>query len=279
DNRTVKLWSVEGRQPQSLLSNETFNDVGFSNDGKLIATYSGEWDNRTAKLWSVEGKQPQSLLFNETFNYALFSNDGKLIATFSKGLDNQKVNGGSSDNQTVKLWTRDGKELDSFPPNEKIHQIEFSPDGKLIATLNRSNYTVKFWKLAENQLKPLPEPVNLEQYSFNLNKVQFSPDSKLIATFNNNQVIQVWNRDGKKLARLNFNESIEQMSFSPNSKILAISSKNKALILWNLKQEDWEASDLKKLVEKACEKVGNYLRNKPETESDKHLCDDIGTQK
>lgn len=254
----------------------------------MIATYSGERDNRSVKLWSVEGTQLQPLFAGEKFNKVSFSDDGKLIATFSKGSDNQKVNPGtsnnqkvnreSSDNQTVKLSTRDGKPLASFPTDEKIDWVNFSPDGKLIATFNDS--TVKFWQLAEDKLTPLQEEVRLDLYSYA--KVTFSPDSQLIATVNNNKVIQLWNRDGKELANFDFNESIEQMSFSPDSKILAISRNNKAPILWYLKQADWEhqsKAGLKELMNQACEKVGNYLKNKPEKDSDRDLCKNISTQK
>jgi WD40 repeat protein len=264
-----------------LLSNEKFDIVSFSEDGKLIATHSGKQDNITAKLWRIEGKQLQPLLSKEKFNSVGFSKDGKLIATFpkvsdskvseTKGSDSKKVNSGSSDDQRVKLWSREGKELASFPSKEHIDYLEFSPDGKLIATTNQKNYTFKLWKLAEQKLQPLQEGKFI--------KKEFRPDSKLMATANNNNTVQIWNQEGKELAHLNLNNSINSLSFSPDGKILAIVSNDKTAIMWYMKRDDWEKlsrTELKELVKKACGVVGNYLKRKPKDNSDRILCPDIG---
>ncbi|MDY6786363.1 MAG: hypothetical protein SW833_28265, partial [Cyanobacteriota bacterium] len=283
ENQTVQLWSIEGKQIQRLLSNETFNDASFSDNGKFIVTERREEENQTVQLWSVEGKPIQRLLSNETFNDASFSDNGKFIVTLSQDLDNEKTdrrnsinqenNRGSSDRPTVKLWSRDGKELASFPTGEKIDDLKFSPDNKLITTFDFKDNTVKFWTLAEDKPKALQE-VRLADTS----GVEFSPDSQLIATVNYNRAIQLWNRDGQELARLDFNDPIKQIKFSPDSKRLAISRENKAPILWKLKRDDWERQSkegLNTLMNQACEKVKIYLKNKPKKDSDRDLCDGI----
>ncbi|MFB2881602.1 toll/interleukin-1 receptor domain-containing protein, partial [Floridanema aerugineum] len=116
ENQRVKIWNWEGKPLESLPFDHQFNDIRFSDDRKLIATFSGEWDNRTAKLWSVEGKQPQRFLSNETFNGVDFSNDGKLIATYS----------GEWDNRTVKLWSVEGRQPQSLLSNETFNDVGFS---------------------------------------------------------------------------------------------------------------------------------------------------------
>jgi WD40 repeat protein len=159
-----------------------------------------------------------------------------------------------------------------FPPNEKFDYLKFSPDGKLIATSNQNNYTFKLWKLAEQKLQPLQDG--------EFNTYEFSPDSKLIATANNNNnTVQIWNQEGKELAHLNLNNSIQSLSFSPDGKILAIASNDKTAIMWYMKRDDWEKlsrTELKELVKKACGVVGNYLKRKPKDNSERILCPDIG---
>jgi hypothetical protein len=57
--------------------------------------------------------------------------------------------------------------------------------------------------------------------------------------------------------------------------MIAYSSSDKIVILWNI-----EDLRLNKLMQDACNWVQDYLKNNSEVEeSDKHLCDGVGTQK
>jgi WD40 repeat protein len=68
-----------------------------------------------------------------------FSADGKLIAT------------ASADN-TVKLWSLEGKELQTLRGHlDGINSVIFSPDGKMIAT-GSTDKTVKLWNLEGKKL-------------------------------------------------------------------------------------------------------------------------------
>ncbi len=313
-NKTGKLWSVEGKQLKRLLPNEKFDSPYFSPNGKLVATYSNDGNNSTLKLWSIEGKQLKRFLPNETFNDVSFNDpSGKLVATYSKDKDgnnsivklwsadgkplkhftvkeqfdslNMSPDGrliatykSSGSNTTVKLWSVDGKPIQLFPPNEKIETLQFSPDGKLIATCsencngNWDNPTVKLWKLEDNKPRYLQTLSNVRGY-----RVRFSPDNKTIAAVVGNNRVKLWSKDGKELATLKLNSLIADLSFSPDGKILAIATANNKVTVWHLNLNQWMSQSqkgLEDLVEQACQKVGNYLKNSA-PESDRTLCDGI----
>jgi WD40 repeat protein len=308
-NKPGKLWSVEGKQLKRLLPNEKFDYSYFSPNGKLIATYSLSGNNRTYKLWSIEGNQLKRFLPNETFNKVSFSNpSGKLVATYSKDGDNSTVKLWSADgkplkhftvkeqfdslkvspdgrliatdkssgsNRTVKFLSVDGKPIEIFPPNEKIDDLQFSPDDKLIATFsgNWDNRTVKFWKLGDKK------PGNLLAVNHvRGDKVKFSPDNKTIAAAVGNNSVKLWSQDGKELATLKLNGSINRLSFSPDGKILAVATADNKVTVWHLNLNQWMSQShkgLEELVEQACQQVGNYLKDSA-PESDRTLCDGIG---
>jgi WD40 repeat protein len=307
-NKTGKLWSVEGKQLKRLLPNETFDYSYFSPNGKLIVTFSWSGNNRTYKLWSLEGNQLKRFLPNETFNDVSFSDsNSELVATYSKDGDNSTVKLWSADgkplkhftvkeqfdslevspdgrliateppsesNSTVKFWSVDGKPIQLFPPNEKIDHLQFSLDSKLIATFsgNWDSSTVKFWKLEGQEPRNLLTVSNVRGYN-----VKFSPDNKTIAAAVGNNRVQLWSQEGKELATLKLNSSIADLSFSPNGKILAIATADKKVTVWHLNLNQWMSQSqkgLEELVEQACQKVGNYLKNSA-PESDRTLCDGI----
>ncbi|HAJ58483.1 MAG TPA: type IV secretion protein Rhs [Cyanobacteria bacterium UBA8543] len=269
-NQTGKLWSIEGKQLKRFLPNETFNAVSLDNpNGKLIATSNKDENNSIVKLWSADGKQLKHFTANEKFDALDLSPDGRLIATYNL----------SGSNRTVKFWSVDGKPIELFPPDEKFIFLQFSPDGKLIATFSGGNWndlTVKFWKLEDQKPRYLTTVSNVPG-----DNVKFSPDNKTIATAIGNNSVKLWSQDGKELATLKLNNSINNLSFSPNGKILAIATADKKVSVWHLNLNQWMIQShkgLEELVEQACQKVGNYLQDSA-PESDRTLCDDIERHK
>ncbi|MDY6803482.1 MAG: hypothetical protein SXA11_06700 [Cyanobacteriota bacterium] len=146
---------------------------------------------------------------------ASFSPDGELIATAS--YDN-----------TVKLWSRDGEELQTLRGHEgRVYTVSFSPDGKLIATASYDN-TVKLWSREGKLLQ------TLRGHEKPVRGVSFSPDGKLIASASYDNTVKLWSREGKLLQTLRGHEgSVWGVSFSPDGELIASASEDETIKLWS----------------------------------------------
>jgi WD40 repeat protein len=224
DDKTVKLWSVEGKELSTLKGHTDWvRGVSFSPDGKTLATAS---DDKTVKLWSVEGKELSTLKGHTDWVRGVsFSPDGKTIAT-------------ASNDKTVKLWSVEGKELSTLTGHtDWVNSVSFSPDGKTIATASNDK-TVKLWSVEGKELS------TLKGHNDEVNSVSFSPDGKTIATASNDKTVKLWSVEGKELSTLTgHTDWVNSISFSPDGKTLATASKDKTVKLWSV--EGKEVSTLK----------------------------------
>lgn len=272
DRQIGKLWEIKGQTLSPLLTQESFDTLTFSQNGKLLMTRNDGENSTKVKLWKWENQEIRPFLVQETFIHAAWSQDGNLIATFT---DPQEMNRSGSNRHRsnkpiIKLWTGDGKEILTFPNTAEIQDLQFSPDGQLIATFNSTSRTAQVWKVVKNELQLIVEDIRIDDFS---SKVVFTRDSSIMATVNGQNLIQVWDRKGQEMANLYLNEPIQEISFSSDGKTLAILRNNQAPMLWSLKKEELSTASLEYLVQKACQRVGNYLKNK--TSDDRTLCDNV----
>ncbi|QDL11352.1 hypothetical protein DP113_28660 [Brasilonema octagenarum UFV-E1] len=295
-DNTVKLWNRKREQVGTLIGHQdVVSSVVFSPDGKTIATASLD---KTVKLWNQEGKERKTLTgHQDVVNDVVFSPDGKILASAS--LD-----------KTIKLWNLETNE----PPrtlsghSSDVFSVVFSPDGKTLASAS-SDKTVKLWNLKGDEL-----PRTLSGHQSWVNSVVFSPDGKTLATASSDNKVKLWNLKGEPLRTLSGHSSdVFSVVFSPDGKTLATASLDNTAKLWNLKGEllhtlslseyDHKGPrsvvfshdgktlatvagfsiilrdfDLDTLMSSACDSVGDYLKYSKEVEdSDRHLCDGIGT--
>jgi WD40 repeat protein len=261
-DKTIKLWNLDtGKEIRTLRGHDSYvNGVSFSPDGKTLATGS---EDKTIKLWNLgTGKEVRTLRGHDSYvNSVSFSIDGKTLAT------------GSGD-KTIKLWNLDtGKEVRTLRGHDSyVNSVSFSIDRKTLAT-GSEDKTIKLWNLDTGR-----EIRTLRGHDSYVNSVSFSIDGKTLATGSADKTIKLWNVDtGKEIRTLRGHEnSINSVSFSIDGKTLATGSADKTIKLWNLDTE-W---DLDALMGRSCDWVRVYLQNNPKvSESDKHLCDGIGTKK
>jgi WD40 repeat protein/energy-coupling factor transporter ATP-binding protein EcfA2 len=250
----IKLWSTDGTLLKTFEVHGTFEeraveDLSFSPDGKILV--SGTADG-TIKFWSTDGNLLKSLKGHEArVTSVSFSPDGKMLASASWG---------AWDN-TVKLWNREGTLLKTFNfYSTGVNSVRFSPDGRTIALASLDN-TVKLWSVDGRELK------TLKGHNDSVFGVHFSPDGKTLVSESFDATVKLWSSDGRELKTF----KSRTMRFSPDGKILALTS-NDGVILKSL--------DLDQLLLLGCDWLHDYLKNSPKVnESDKRLCDGIGTQK
>jgi WD40 repeat protein len=114
--------------------------------------------------------------------------------------------------------------------NSGFDEIEFSPDGKLIATLG-SGGIVRLWTFQGEQISDFLISKDIAKRR-GLAKIRFSPDSKLLATQITWNKILLWNQEGQKIAEIPA-DTYSDFSFSPDSKSIATINNGKVQ-LWNV---------------------------------------------
>ena len=144
-----------------------------------------------------------------------FSPDGQTIAS-------------SSDDQTIKLWSRDGTEVKTFRGHHgTVTSVSFSPDGQTIAS-SSDDQTIKLWNRDGTELK------TFRGHHGAVTNVSFSPDGQTIASSSDDQTIKLWSRSGTALKTLTgHNSAVTSVSFSPDGQTIASTSEDSTVKLWN----------------------------------------------
>jgi WD40 repeat protein len=136
--------------------------------------------------------------------------------------------------------------------NEVFKTVEFSPDGKLIATVGSSGM-VRLWTFQGRQIAEFSLGENLTTI-LGLTKVKFSPDGKFLATNIADDKVRLWNRQGQQVVEISTTQ-ISDFSFSPDRKLLAIAiNYSKQVELWNLQGQ--RVTAFKTDIQSRLEKIG-----------------------
>jgi WD40 repeat protein len=145
----------------------------------------------------------------------VFSPDGKVIAS-------------SSDDQTIKLWALEGKEIRTLKGhNGFVLDISFSPDGQTIASAS-SDGTVKLWTLDGKEIR------TFRGHKKSIWAVSFSPDGKLLGTASADKTAKLWSLDGKVLQTLQHSDRVNSISFSRNNQTVVTASQDATAQLWTI---------------------------------------------
>ncbi|HBE17142.1 MAG TPA: hypothetical protein DEG17_23810 [Cyanobacteria bacterium UBA11149] len=222
---TIKLWNLQGGLLQTLKvsKNELEDDMRkiiLSPDGSLIAAFWSGGESRDFQLWNLQGELIQTF-FNPTgaIYKVAFSPDANTIAFDS--------------NNTINLWNRTEDavaSLESFEGHtDRINHIEFSPDGKIIASASGDG-TVKLWNLNGYLLPALKN--RTEKGS----PMILNYDGRTIASVNhtNDNVVELWNLEGELISSIEDTERVQEIAFSPDGSIIASGSNDNKVKLWNL---------------------------------------------
>ncbi len=269
-DKTVKLWDTDtGKVIKTLTGHkDAVWAVSFapsprsanSSDGKILASASND---KTVKLWDTDtGKVIKKLTGHEEGVWGVsFSPDGKMLAS-------------ASADRTVKLWDTDtGTVIKTLTEHKDVvNGVSFSPDGKMLASASDDN-TVKLWDTETKK-----EIKTLTGHTSEVHGVSFSPDGKILASASADNKVKLWDTETKKEIKtltghtntvwgVSFAPSARSVN-SPDGKMLASASDDNTVKLWR-----W---DFDYLLKEGCNFMREYFEiNKPENESDKHLCDGV----
>ncbi|MEH2305001.1 nSTAND1 domain-containing NTPase [Nostoc sp.] len=173
----------------------------------------------TALQDAVYGFRKRNILDGYTTNF---------IRCFSFSPNGQMLISGDA-NGLLKIWSRDGKNLQTFKAHDKgINSVSFSPDNQKIAS-GSDDKTVKLWSINGKEIS------TFKGNQGSVTSISFSPDGKLIASASQDNTVKIWQLDGSLLETFNgHSKSVNSVTFSPDGKLIASASDDKTVKLWQL---------------------------------------------
>jgi len=295
-DNTVKLWQSNGTPILTLKGHgNRVERVDFGADGKTFAV-SGVED--VVQLWNSEHKKIVASLkgHRDRINSVSFSPTSQLVAS-------------ASDDKTVRLWDFDGNTLHILDKHtDKVNRVRFSPNGKIVASASNDK-SVKIWdskggfiKTLEKHKSPVRDVIfdrnsstiasasddstvilwdyqsgklehRLSGHSAPVKGLSFSPNGQMLASADTSGTVKIWSRDGTML------KSFKQESFTGDN--ISFNSDGQQIFTWMRDNKDnyyyrkpllW-SMNLDELLDLGCGKARDYLKNNPNLQNDRSLCD------
>ncbi|MGC9526622.1 MAG: AAA-like domain-containing protein [Limnospira sp.] len=339
DDGIAKLWKRETQLLKRLYGHEdTIWDLAIHPRGQFIASIGDSY----LMVWTIDGKRVQKINSSSPGTRAVdWDLDGRTIAVGNNGFTvelfdvimapklrvqlekiltghqasvyavaispDHKLIASGGDDQTIKLWSRQGQLLNSFVAHqERIWDLTFTPDGQYIASSSEDGQ-VKLWTREGSLMTTIPHQNSVsgiaiapqgnlivsasrddllrfwtldgkllktvQTESRGLTRVAFSPDGKMIATGGGDKMVKLWNLEGELLRTLPGHESmVISLDFTPDGQFIVSGGDDRTVIIWDL-----EKIDTLDELEYACDWVRDYLRTNVEVEgSDRNLCKNVG---
>lgn len=223
----ARIWDSNGRLVRTFAAHRS-SLVGaeFDRVGTKLLTWA---QDGTAKLWPVTGKAPPTIFRDSQdsrLQHASLSPDGRFVATANFVL------------APPRIWdARTGRALHSLGAAEATNDIEFSPDGRLVATGDQEGLA-RIWTRDGRLLRTIhasgPERGSGARYVWS---VRFSPDGTKLLTGSGDGTVRVYDvRSGHRLALLTGpTADVNVAEWSPDGRYVAAASSDDTARLWDLK--------------------------------------------
>ena len=205
-HNTINLWDWRKNTMKTLTGHrDKVNSVVFSPDGRLLV--SGSADG-TIKVWDVSQwqnigtREPITIQIRSPIHTVAFHPDGQLLATSGRHAKLLDIN-----NQT---------EIATFQHDNWVWTLDFSRDGRYLATDDGAGTTVKVWDIQQRQIATI-----LEGHTSDINFVKFSPDGRVLATSSWDGEVRLWAASNWELLGTLRNNGTAAIDFAPDGKVLA----------------------------------------------------------
>ncbi|MEG4442401.1 hypothetical protein QUB47_09310 [Microcoleus sp. AT9_B5] len=221
-DKTVKLWSKEGKLLKTFNHPDSVTSVSFSPDGKTIATGCAD---RTIRIWQVD---------NDKSAIAILSGHRDIVTSVSFSPDGKTLASASHDN-TVKIWNLANKKLLQTLTGHKdwVLGVSFSPDGQTIASASVDK-TVKLWNRESKTQKFQINPKTLTKHSGIVYSIKFSPNSRELVSASADTTAKIWNRNGEEIRTLKgHNDEVVSASFSRDGEKIVTGSADDTVKVWS----------------------------------------------
>jgi WD40 repeat protein/DNA-binding SARP family transcriptional activator len=214
----VSLWRLPAHELGVLRGPvASVHGLALSRDGTLIAAVGDGkavlWDVRRGRILHVIPTGPHGAAG------VAISPDDRVWAIGTEGPPT-----------VIFVDVRTGKELGRVTAKGSVQDIDFSPDGKLLASADLTG-VVHLWNVAhQTDVAALPSAIAAFA-------VRFSPDGKLVAVGDSSGAVRFWNPlTGKQVGQplVGGGGSVNSVDFSPDGTILVTGSTDGKLRLWDV---------------------------------------------
>ncbi len=210
-DRTVKLWTMDGRLLRTIHASDNVWCLDISPDGQSLILGGA---SPTVESWSVYGNHVQSFYVEGPVTRLKFFPDGNRF-TFSA-------------NTSVGVLTTEGEvEFQRKAHTALVTSLDISPDGKQIVS-GSEDFKIMLWDVASHEFQ------TFGNFGNKISEVRFSPDGKEIAVSGWRNVIQIFSSNGKIIRTLyNPSENIYSLVFSRDGKTLLSAGYDKMIRVWS----------------------------------------------
>lgn len=217
---SARVWEANtGRELSRVDYGYYVSAIAFSPDSKWVIAGVAPWGSNL-QIWEASTGKVISRMssFHASGVWAVaFSPDGKWVA--AGGCDKRSGMKNPCYAGSARVWeAQTGEEVALLPHAGDVQTIEFSPDGKLIAS-GGNDGLARVWQVNKNQ-----EIAQLPHEGMILS-VTFSPDSNGVASAGSNAMIRLWNlsENGTNPRQISDDKAgyRSSVSFSPDGKWVA----------------------------------------------------------
>ncbi|MEB3292119.1 MAG: hypothetical protein VKJ24_03065, partial [Synechococcales bacterium] len=257
-DKTIKLWKLDGTLLRTLEGHSDWiSSLNFSPDGRSLLSTSADG---MAKFWQIHSPLIASLKSDDEGLYDLrssaasslilmFGINGKVtlakpdgtpikilaansqISAFEIAPGSGLLAGATADGQ-VMLWQPDGTLVKTFAIGKPAYNLEFSQDGKTLATLSQADNILRLWTVQGQLIQAFPGPNEW-------NWATISPDLTQVLTnegfSNQSRVVKLWSQDGKLITTFKGHQGdIISYRFSEDGQTIGTTSFDKTAKLWSV---------------------------------------------
>lgn len=228
-NSIIKLWDTQTGAFIRCLRNRCYTSIFFSQDGKFLIALSDGINPSEIFIWEVTtGKKIKSIEYHFDFRNININQYGDLLAVFKNCEFPVKI-----------LQVRNRKTVCTLAGDyEKVWQIFFSPDKRLIATVhNISEFAI--WEIETGRLIRI---LNTDLTEGRYIHVLFSPDGEILAIANTSNITLWQVSSGEKIRIINRRQLYRPwcMAFTPDGKTLAFAHADgsfSTINLWDIETD------------------------------------------